>query len=315
MSAADIREFLVSLKDVAASPFSLIAYLAVLGGWVYLGKSGQRLQEMSRRLDALKDVPESDRASILKKEYNLLPRAGLSANDYIRLQKIKLVFTAFALVIGVLFLFGIIAFVNKAPSGDGKFKPPRTDDSRNLLKVGDSASIIESIKGDERDKKEPYFAALDSALYVWRESKRYHVSATIRDEQGYLALEIKDNHWHIFPAYVSDYNYTATALEVKDNRGRVVFQIIFLSSCVAVQARFIDGYGENFGLYSLGPSEPGVISWPPKQATPQSPQFVIHPIFDYPSQQNLGKMTGLNLNCEGRTYPTNMPWVSLPLKN
>ncbi len=189
----------------------------------------------------------------------------------------------------------------------GVFDAPFTKDPRNLMKIGDSSAVIESIRGAERDKAEDSFAAFDSNIYIWKELGRYRVSATIRDEDGNLALQVVNNRWQVFPRFVSDKNYNDKAFEVKDNHGRIIFQVAFLRSCIEIQSRLISGYGQEIELSSPQPSKPAIVWMPPTQG--RTAPNLIRPIFEYPSTENLGKMSamGKNLNCEGKIYPKNLP--------
>lgn len=316
----NVQAFLDKLDVVARSPYALIGYVVLVVICLLHFRSRHRLRGMERRLDALRDVPESERADILRREYNLVPRHGISANQYIQIQRDQQRFWAIITVILALLILCTVVVVSYLPSKgqsgttDGTLVAPETDDARNLLKIGDSSSVIQSIRGDKRDRDEPSFGAFDSEIYVWKESSRYHVGGAIRDEQGNLVLQIMDNKWRIFPSFTSDKNYNNTALEVKDNRGRIVFQIAFLSSCVALQARLISGYGQEIEIYSSDPSEPAHIGFPRTQENPP-PMYLIRPIFEYPSNEKLGKMTvmGQGLNCEGRIFEKNLPSVFNPL--
>ena len=51
------------------------------------------------------------------------------------------------------------------------------------------------------------------------------VTMPVRDRFGDLVVDIKRNHWKVFPPYTSDKNYTDDSLEVLDNAGHVVLQL------------------------------------------------------------------------------------------
>jgi hypothetical protein len=56
--------FFSSLKQVAVSPYALIAYLVIAGGWVFISFRSLRLKYISK---AIKDIPDKDRKDLLMK--------------------------------------------------------------------------------------------------------------------------------------------------------------------------------------------------------------------------------------------------------
>jgi hypothetical protein len=77
----DASQFLDHLKDVATSPYALIGYTLVVAAWAYVATAQRRLKVVAR---AIRELPEDDRATVLLKEYNVTPRAGLSAEQWIK---------------------------------------------------------------------------------------------------------------------------------------------------------------------------------------------------------------------------------------
>jgi hypothetical protein len=98
----EIAKFLESLKVVAASPYALVGYLALVAAWLTLAIYGQKIRAIGK---LIKDLPERDRLEILKREYHTTPRAGLTADQWIRSRKHAFIFFAFlALVVGAIVL-------------------------------------------------------------------------------------------------------------------------------------------------------------------------------------------------------------------
>ena len=64
----------------------------------------------------------------------------------------------------------------------------------------------------------------------------HDVTATIRDEEGHIAVAINDNQWEGFFADW-DKNYTKNALEVRDSKDRVIFQLGLFAKCTVLQMR------------------------------------------------------------------------------
>jgi hypothetical protein len=225
------------------------------------------------------------------------------------------VFTFLASVAGALAFFGVqlLPTVILFSGAKGVLIAPESKDTLNLVKIGDSTTLLQSIRGERLDETESSFGAFDSKVYIWKNGGRYHTSGTIRDEQANVVLEITDNRWRVFPKFAFDWNHNDTALEVKDNHGRIVFQVAFLPTCVEMQARLISGYGPEIGLYSPEPNKPAPLWLSPSQGNPM-PGFLIRPIFEYPSDDNKGKMTamGQNLDCHGDAHEKDMQWLYPP---
>jgi hypothetical protein len=93
------------LKVAASSPYALVAYVCLLVIWACVWIAQQRLKRISKVIGQL---PPEDRAALLTKEYNVLPRSGLSAEQWIRSRKHMLIFYAFlALVVAGVILIAI----------------------------------------------------------------------------------------------------------------------------------------------------------------------------------------------------------------
>jgi len=90
-------EFFSGIKTAATSPYALIAYICALAAWACVTIARYRLSRISK---IIAQVPEKDRASLLAKEYSTFPRAGLSAEQWIRSRKhLLLGYAVFILII------------------------------------------------------------------------------------------------------------------------------------------------------------------------------------------------------------------------
>jgi hypothetical protein len=107
-----LAEFLNHLKDVASSPLAFVAYLGLVGAWAYVLVARHRLNIIAKTITAL---PAESRAEILLREYNTTPRAGLSAEQWIRAQRERLLFLSF-----IASLIVALAIASMALSGLGK---------------------------------------------------------------------------------------------------------------------------------------------------------------------------------------------------
>jgi hypothetical protein len=88
----------------------LLAYIGLILAWVYVAIAQHRLKRMAQ---VIKEVPADQRASLLAKEYNVLPKAGLSADQWIRSRKHSLFFFAFLAVLMAVVLIAVIALTGK----------------------------------------------------------------------------------------------------------------------------------------------------------------------------------------------------------
>ena len=108
----NITELLAHLREVASSPYAFVAYVAVVAAWAYVATAQYRLRTISKIIG---NLPEGERAKILLKEYNTLPRSGLTAEQWIRSRRQMLFFLAFlALLVCTTIL--IVITVSTVPS-------------------------------------------------------------------------------------------------------------------------------------------------------------------------------------------------------
>ena len=118
----------------------------------------------------------------------------------------------------------------------------------------------------------------------------------IRDHSGNVIVEINDNEWRISNA-AWEKNYTDDSLEVKDARGRIIFQIRLLADHAEFQAEWWDEYGNGLRVCQTpdDPSHPpppgkhffGIVKMD-RDHHPDEPS--IQPIFAYPSKKRFGEL-------------------------
>jgi hypothetical protein len=122
------------------------------------------------------------------------------------------------------------------------------------------------------------------------DSGRLEVSTLVRDADGRIIAQIVKNDWKLNTNKIFDRNYQKDALEVINERGEVVLQIKLIRNKVSLQGLFYDSKGngilvaererngEMYGFIEiLGPGH-------------LRPSYSIKPIFEYPSDQHLGKL-------------------------
>lgn len=87
-----VTTFLQHLKETASSPYAFVAYICVVGAWVYVVIARHRLRTVARMINAL---PEDRRAEIILRDYSTTPRSGLSAEQWIRTRRHTLFLISF----------------------------------------------------------------------------------------------------------------------------------------------------------------------------------------------------------------------------
>jgi hypothetical protein len=126
------------------------------------------------------------------------------------------------------------------------------------------------------------------------------ITTDVRDESGDLVAVLTNNEWQVNPENTFDRNYSSNALEVIDEQGEVVLQVITTKSDVLLSAVLRDSDGktlvvgspddsaESTRLYGTG----GVIEiyGKGKKSSLKFP-FHIPKYFKYPSQNHLGELT------------------------
>jgi hypothetical protein len=129
----------------------------------------------------------------------------------------------------------------------------------------------------------------DSLLSIHLRNGKLLVTTQIRDANGNLIAEMKDNEWKHEPQpAIFDRNYTQDALEIRDRTGRVVLQVADLGNTIDVAAVF---HCKNGSTYLVGPlaGGSGIELRPPGQALTNE----IPNICDYPSELHFGSCPGI----------------------
>lgn len=110
-------DFLSHLKEVASSPYAFVAYICVVAAWLYSAIARNRLKHVSK---IIKEIPEKDRRDVILREYNTNPRAGLSAEQWIRARRDILFFVSFLSTLIAALLIVVIAVSRTTIDKNGK---------------------------------------------------------------------------------------------------------------------------------------------------------------------------------------------------
>jgi hypothetical protein len=152
------------------------------------------------------------------------------------------------------------------------------------IAVGAALFTIDSPDGVFlRDDKEP-------VLILRLDRGRLLVSATIRDAAGSLVAELVDNEWSLNQNNFYDRNYRSDLLEVRDQTGQVVLQVVDLGQVIHFAGIFHCRSGWTFALLPADEAGAFMEVRPPGEAV----KGKIEPICRYPSQEHLGECPGLD---------------------
>ncbi len=186
-----------------------------------------------------------------------------------------------------------------------------------VVKIGNSESYL-ILKNEAGMAILPFFR--DMGLNVWVENEKLLVSAKIFDANGNIVAEIVENEWKVSGQEDRswDRNYTDNALEIKDNVGDIIFQILIEEKHIQLAVKIYNKDGEGFELASSVLTEEDIIAHEEGESlwiesadpgedweweagtisggfrrTPSGAPMLVHiePIFLYPSDLHLGELS------------------------
>jgi hypothetical protein len=150
-----------------------------------------------------------------------------------------------------------------------------------LLKIPPGSMTTELLPlpiGDKWDDQPIYLSVRDGYMFV---------NTTLRDEEGNVVAVLRDNEWQVNENNYFDRNYSSNALEVLDNKDRVVLQIITTESEILLSVLLTGPDGQT--LTTVGSEGEGAIF---KNATKNNPADLEIPrYFKYPSDTHLGELS------------------------
>ena len=131
-------QFLDALPSVAGHPLALAGYAIAVGAWLIAGLKVRKANMLFR---AVKDLPPADQFSALQLEYRTVPKAGLSAEQFLRSQRQNFVFAGFCVTaILLVVIFGLVSQHQKPAPDDSTTSnqirlPKFSDDHLGVLVV------------------------------------------------------------------------------------------------------------------------------------------------------------------------------------
>jgi len=154
-------------------------------------------------------------------------------------------------------------------------KPP-------ILELGDSGTFFHwkgAVEG-------PMFTIFgDSCIKISKERGVLKISTKITGRDG-LVAEIENNEWKVNPQELFDRNYNKTALEVRDKDGDIVLQTRLFNDRIQFQGKFYDRNGNGVAIGGRKDMGGGIIER--TGLAHPSLEYVIEPIFKYPSSLHFG---------------------------
>jgi len=140
----------------------------------------------------------------------------------------------------------------------------------------------------------PWLTIWGDEFVVRKEQGKILVTTHVRDRNGSsVVVDVTDNKWTVSSdqSISWDKNYTKNALEVKDGRDRIIFQIILLPDAVRVQGEWWteDRHGMRLVRpYPFDRKRTGPVFRAMSSGT-YFPEPHIEPIFKYPSRDHWGE--------------------------
>ena len=168
--------------------------------------------------------------------------------------------------------FGLYLRDQRLNTQAGKIEGPAFQ-NRRYLSVGSARFIIDEPNGTFlKDGDLP-------VLSLKERNGQLLVSTTIRDAEGHVVVEIKENEWAVNKNAAYDRNYTNDAFEVRDNRGKVALQIASLGDTIHVAGIFRCRSGWS-AVFAPNKGNGALIDLRPRNV---GPILEVEPMCQYPS--------------------------------
>jgi hypothetical protein len=161
---------------------------------------------------------------------------------------------------------------------------PILDAGPPQVQIGKSGAIFQPTP--EMNGKPVFIPFPDADFKVEPGNFGLLVSTTVRDRSGNLIAEIDHDHWLVTDEAL-DRNFSVNAFEVMDKAKHVVFQVSIEGQVVHVQGEWwsTEERGERLLEAEQG-SMYRVPLWPANQHL----EYLIKPMFVYPSKDHLGEL-------------------------
>jgi len=215
-----------------------------------------------------------------------------------------LVLTIIGLIVGLVPFFWHYRDVGLAATS-GLISHPHPA-SQQVISIGAARTVIDAPDGVIfRDGS-------DRVLSVRMIANKLYVSALIRDEKGDLVAELRDNEWSLNKNEYYDRNYNDQAIEVRDNSGDIVLQVVDFGDTIHLSSVF-HCKGDFTTILAPVDEHSGAIDF---LLPGEQPHYRIQPICEYPSNthlgqcpeiESLGKIVQNGRGCEVRLGGSTLP--------
>lgn len=149
--------------------------------------------------------------------------------------------------------------------------------SKRYISLGPSRFIIDA-------PNHVFLRDHDSPVISLRsENNKLFVSSEIRDNNGNLVAELRDNEWTLNKNAIFDRNYTDSTLEIRDRNGHVALQVVDFGDIINVEGIFRCKNG--WATILSHTDDGGRMSFIPPG---KEPEITIQQVCEYPSDQHLG---------------------------
>jgi hypothetical protein len=118
------------------------------------------------------------------------------------------------------------------------------------------------------------------------------VSTIIKNSKGEIVAILNDNEWSLNKNTMFDRNYTNNVLEVKDNKGEIVLQIVNFGDIIHFAGLLRCNHG--YGIFLGYKRQDGFMAKYEPNDEPSHHNHSISPICEYPSDRHLGSCPGLD---------------------
>lgn len=144
-----VEKFLENLAIVVSSPYSFVAYIALIGAWSYVHAAQNRIKKITK---VIKDLPEHERAKVLLKEYNTVPSRGINAKQWLRSRSQILKFSAYIAALVTIFAIVTVALNNSNSSSSEASPIPPLINAKNITGEAQNGLVVKRIlEGQSKD--------------------------------------------------------------------------------------------------------------------------------------------------------------------
>ncbi|PPD42381.1 MAG: hypothetical protein CTY16_14790 [Methylobacter sp.] len=113
----DIDLLVKGLSEAAKSPLSYVAYMFIVIAWAAITWKESRIKNITKALSLL---PEEKRLEALKLEYKLIPKSGLSSSEFLKHERKRYYFLAFAISVIAMLIVATLGIYRSIELGKQK---------------------------------------------------------------------------------------------------------------------------------------------------------------------------------------------------